>query len=148
MTTEQRASPLDVVRDFVTRVRSGVDPQAAHRLMAPTVRAHQVASSSPRVLERTPANYVEHVAEFKRDFGDYKFEIEELMASEDKVYVRWRQTGTHLAPIMGFEATRKELVFVGSAVYRVHHGCICEYWIQQEWLGLLKQLERNAQADH
>jgi predicted ester cyclase len=140
------SSPAAVVHEFVTRVRSGLEPEAAHRLMAAEVAAHQVVSGPPQTVRRTPANYAEHVREFLRDYGPFDFAVEELLASGDKVYVRWRQSGHHLQPILSFPPTGRPLISVGSAVYRVVDGRITEYWIQQENFGLLEQLRSQQSA--
>ncbi len=137
-------SPLEVVRQFVERVRSGREPAAASQLMAPKVLAHQVVSGQSTVIERGPQNYTEHIEEFLAAYGPYEFAIEELLSQGDKVYVRWRQSGRHIGTILGYAPTGKPLVSVGSAVYRVNDGQIVEYWIQQENYGLEKQLRKNA----
>lgn len=136
------ASPEAVVMGFMRDVRSGRHPDLAGAYMAPVVQAHQVASEGDRTIERTPQEYAEHVREFLTLFGDFRFEIEECFAAGDKVYVRWRQTGQHLASFDGEQPTRAPLVEISSAVYRVRRGQIVEYWIQVDRLGLQLQLER------
>lgn len=138
---QDHPSPHLVVRQFIERVRSGLDPEAAHELMAPVVQAHQVISGAPSSVERSPANYAEHIREFLDVFGQYQLHIEEFLSSEHKVYVRWRQVGCHVGTILGYAPTGRELVTVGSAVYRVESGRIVEYWIQQENSGLEAQLK-------
>lgn len=138
-------SAKEIVRQFVTRVRGGLAPQEAALYLAPEVRANQLVSAQPgEVVMRTPANYQQHVEEFLAMFGNFRFELEELLADGDKVYARWRQYGHHLAKIDGFAPTGLPLITVGSAVYRVEDGKIAEYWIQQENSGLLAQLQANA----
>lgn len=112
-------------------------------LLAPAVKAHQVVSGKPLAVHRSPENYVEHIREFLHSYGQYQLQIEEFLSCGDKVYVRWRQTGHHIGTILGYAPTGRELITVGSAVYRVEAGRIVEYWIQQENSGLEAQL-RNA----
>lgn len=140
-------SPDFVVRQFVERVRSGLEPEAACELMAPVVKAHQVVSGKPSMVERSPANYAEHIGEFLDAYGQYQLQIEEFMSAESKVYVRWRQVGRHMGTILGYAPTGRELVTVGSAVYRVESGRIVEYWIQQENAGLEAQLKEAVALD-
>lgn len=96
-------------------------------------------------VKRTPGNYTSHIQDFKRLFGSYEFEITELIASNDKVYVRWKQTGKHMAEIDGFEPTQLPLVEFTSAVYRVENKKIVEYWIQMDRLGFDLQLQANKE---
>ncbi|HET6540524.1 MAG TPA: hypothetical protein VFG46_08580, partial [Chryseolinea sp.] len=71
-----------IVRSFLSNVRSGLRPDDAKLYMADTVLAHQVTSENPTTVKRTPANYTNHINEFKRLFGDYHFEITELIAGD------------------------------------------------------------------
>ncbi len=137
---EAAAPPSAVVRGFIEEVRSGRDPDAAHRYMAPRVKAHQLASENEVTVERTPADYADHVREFLRDRGAFTLEITEFLADSDRVYVRWRQTGRDLETRDGRPATEKPLVEIASAVYRVADGRIAEYWIQIDRKGLELQL--------
>jgi predicted ester cyclase len=138
------ATPERVVRGFFEVVRSGRAPDRAAEFMAPRVIAHQVnAEAEGGAVERTPRNYADHVREMKAAYGDFKLDISELVAQGDRVYVRWRQEGAHLGEVDGFAPTRKPIVEVASAVYRVRDGKIVEYWIQIDRAGLRAQLERN-----
>lgn len=76
-------------------------------------------------------------------YGNFTFEVTELIAEGDKVYARWIQHGKHLAEIDGYQATGKPLAEIASAVYRLEHGKIVEYWIQIDRLGFEKQLQQN-----
>jgi predicted ester cyclase len=62
----------------------------------------------------------------KREYGDFEFEIEELICEGSKVYARWRQRGNGVTQVT-------------SCVYLVEDGLITEYWIQIDRLGLQLQ---------
>jgi predicted ester cyclase len=141
-TAAAASSPELTVRQFMEVVRSGRAPDDAARYFAPVVQAHQVTSEGETTVARTPAEYAEHVHGFKEAFGDYRFDIEELIAQGDRVYVRWRQQGIHQGSINGESPTGAPLTEIGSAVYRVVDGRIVEYWIQLDRKGLEVQLER------
>jgi len=132
-----------VVRDFLQVVRSGKAPQRAAEFMADTVIAHQMNAEKQEAIKRTPQNYTEHVRDFLSQYGTYTFEITELIANNNKVYVRWEQTGKHIADIDQYKATSLPLTEIGSAVYRVENGKIVEYWIQLDRLGMEMQLQQN-----
>lgn len=134
--------PADVVRGFLSEVRSGRAPEAAERYFAPTVAAHQMVSEGAATIQRTPADYAAHVREFLALFGPFEFQVEELIAQGDRVYVRWRQRGHHVKSVKGEAPTGAPLIEVSSAVYRVKDGRIVEYWIQTDRKGLDIQLER------
>ena len=139
-------SPETVVKMFLTNVRSGLHPEDAMLYMADTVQAHQITSEKPTTVKRTPENYTNHVREFLALFGNYQFEITELIASDEKVYVRWKQTGKHIAEIDGYPPTHLPLIEYTSAVYRVKDKKIVEYWVQMDRLGFDLQLKQNAES--
>jgi len=139
----QATSNKETVRQFLEQVRSGKHPDKASLFMADTVVAHQVNSENQTIVKRTPQNYADHIRGFLKMYGNYSFEITELLADDDRVYARWLQTGKHLSEIDGYIPTGKSLAEIASCVYRMENGKIVEYWIQIDRLGFEKQLERN-----
>ncbi|PJN65964.1 hypothetical protein PAEAM_03160 [Paenibacillus sp. GM1FR] len=137
MTAEQ------IVRTFFEEVRSGRNPDYASSVMAEQVLAHQVISEDEIMVTRTPSDYADHVREMIEVYGEFSLEILELLTQGDKVYVRWRQTGTHIGEVDGYSPTNLPVIEIASAVYRVENEQIAEYWIQIDRLGIERQLERN-----
>jgi len=137
-------TPKEIVAAFLLEVRSGRHPERASLYLAGSVAAHQVNSENPEVVYRTPQDYSAHVEEFQRYFGQFEFDIVEMIAEGDKVYVRWTQRGRHLDEVDRFLATGLPLIEYTSVVYRVEHGRICEYWLQTDRMGMQRQLEANA----
>jgi predicted ester cyclase len=139
----QTTSNKEIIKQFLEQVRSGKHPDKAFLFMADTVNAHQVNSENQVIVKRTPQNYADHIRDFLKMYGNYSFEITELLAEGDKVYVRWLQTGNHLAEIDGYSPTGKPLTEIAGCVYRLDGGKIVEYWVQADRLGLEKQLALN-----
>lgn len=137
MTAEQ------IVRTFFEEVRTGRNPDYASNVMAEQVLAHQVISEEEVTVTRTPSDYADHVREMIEAYGEFSLEIQEMLTQGDKVYVRWRQMGTHIGEVDGYSPTNLPVIEIASAVYRVENEQIAEYWIQIDRLGIEKQLERN-----
>ncbi|MEV8456465.1 ester cyclase [Streptomyces sp. NPDC052095] len=137
----------DTVRQFLLQVRSGLHPERAGHFMADLVRAHQVASEAPEVVERTPRQYTEHVQEMLDAYGPFTLTVDELIAEGDRVYARWTQDGRHVGPVGGHAPTGARITTMTSAVYRVEDGLIVEYWIQIDRQGTAAQLRRAAIGD-
>jgi hypothetical protein len=113
-----------VVLRFLAEVRLTGDEEAAQRLMAARVSAHQIISERDETVVRTPAEYAAHARDLLTETGDASFEITELLSEADRIYIRWLLTRP---------ASRSHgpgLREVGSAVYRVECGRLAEYWIQ------------------
>ncbi|MFJ7736495.1 ester cyclase [Lysinibacillus sp. NPDC097287] len=136
-------TPEKIVRKFFEEVRSGKNPDFATELMAEKVMAHQVTSEESIVV-RTPKEYAEHVVEMIEAYGEFSLEIQEFFVQENKVYVRWKQVGTHIGEVDGYQPTGLPVVEIASAVYLVKDKKISEYWIQIDRLGIQQQLERNT----
>lgn len=61
-------------------------------------------------------------------FPDGRFEVEDMIAEGDKVFVRARMTGTHQGEFMGLLATGRT-IDVGVADYmRFEKGKVVEHW--------------------
>jgi len=133
----------ETVKLFLEMVRSGIAPDKASLFMADTVLAHQMNAEEQITVKRTPQNYSEHVKEFLTMYGNFSFEITELISDSDKVYARWIQKGKHLTEIDGYAPTEKELTEIAGAVYRLDNNKIVEYWIQVDRFGFEKQLQQN-----
>jgi hypothetical protein len=114
-----------VVLRFLAEVRLTGNAEAARKLMASRVPAHQVISERDETVVRTPAQYAAHARELLTQTGEASsFEVTEILTDDDRVYVRW---------LLSRPASRTHpagLREVGSAVYRVESGRLAEYWIQ------------------
>jgi predicted ester cyclase len=121
------------VTEFLSRVRVTGDAAAAARLMGASVPAHQHVAERDETVVRSPAEYAAHVRDMLQEHGPFRFEVHELLAEQDHVFVRWLQHG-HLRT-RGAHPSARPLREAGSAVYRVDDGRIQEYWIQLDRLG-------------
>ncbi|MGE7909720.1 ester cyclase [Lysinibacillus xylanilyticus] len=136
-------TPEQIVKKFFEEVRSGNNPDYATELMADQVLAHQVISEEESTVLRTPTDYADHVKEMVEAYGDFSLEIQEFIVQGNKVYVRWKQVGTHVGEVDGFQPTSLPVIEIASAVYRIEEEKIVEYWIQIDRAGIEKQLNRN-----
>ncbi|WP_312473256.1 ester cyclase [Neobacillus sp.] len=136
-------TPEQIVRTFFEEVRSGHNPDYAINLMAEQVIAHQMISEEDVTVIRTPHDYADHVREMIEAYGTFSVDIQEMLAHGNKVYVRWKQVGTHVGEVDGYSPTGLPVIEIASAVYRIEEEKIKEYWIQIDRSGIQKQLERN-----
>ncbi|MFJ7666403.1 ester cyclase [Lysinibacillus sp. NPDC097195] len=136
-------TPELIVKKFFEEVRSGKNPDYASELMAEQMSAHQVIAEEEITIIRTPKEYADHVKEMIEAYGKFTLEIQEFMVQDKKVYVRWKQVGTHIGEVDGYVPTNLLVIEIASAVYRIEDEKIVEYWIQIDRAGIEKQLERN-----
>lgn len=78
--------------------------------------------------------------EYLRAFPNKQTEIDELIATENKVVVRWTCKGSNKGTLMGLPPTNKPIRITGISCYTIEKNKITE--INQCWdtLGLLQQL--------
>jgi steroid delta-isomerase-like uncharacterized protein len=73
-------------------------------------------------------------------FPDFHETVEDVLADEDRVMVRWSTRGTHLGPFAGIAPTGKAVGWRGVFILRVKDGRFVEMWQVHDMLGLLRQL--------
>lgn len=73
-------------------------------------------------------------------FAPLQFRLEDLVAEEDQVVVRWSQTGTHTGAFMGIPATGREFTIAGIDIHQLRDGRMAEHWHVVDMYGLLMQL--------
>lgn len=109
------------------------------------------------VEELTAAGYVGHdpagpedvrgaegakqfIATYRAAFPDLHIAIEDAIAADDKVVMRWTSTGTHLGELMGLAPTGAHVRVSGISIDRMEDGKIAESWNNWDVLGLMRQL--------
>jgi steroid delta-isomerase-like uncharacterized protein len=68
------------------------------------------------------------------------FTVEDMVAENDRVVVRWTQAGTHVGEFAGIPATGKTFTMSGIDIYRADKGVLCEHWHVIDQLSMLAQL--------
>lgn len=84
--------------------------------------------------------YAEWASRLVTAFPDTRAEIDELVATGDRVAARWTVTATHRNEFAGVPATGESFEVTGLALFRMEDGRIAEKWYRQDDLGLLVQL--------
>jgi len=66
--------------------------------------------------------------------------VEDVIAEEDRVVVRWTAQGTQQGELLGVPPTGKQVTVTGIDVYRIENGRTAEHWGNFDQLGMLQQL--------
>lgn len=77
---------------------------------------------------------------YKTAFPNKTLKIDDILATEDKVVVRWTAQGTHKGDLQDIPPTGKNFKIHGISIYTMSNGKISS--INQVWdrLGLLEQI--------
>jgi steroid delta-isomerase-like uncharacterized protein len=73
-------------------------------------------------------------------FPDFRITIDDLLAGDDKVVMRYRGHGTHRGPFGTAAPTNKAVVYTGIMILRISNGKIAEEWTEYDSLGLMQQI--------
>lgn len=67
--------------------------------------------------------------------------IEDMLAADEKVALRWTMTGTHKGePMFGVEPSGQEVELTAIEINGFEDGKLIETWRQSDQLGLVQQL--------
>jgi steroid delta-isomerase-like uncharacterized protein len=68
------------------------------------------------------------------------FTVADVVAENDRVVVRWINSGTHVAPFLGIPATGRSFRMAGIDIHRVADGRLAEHWHVVDQFAMLQQL--------
>jgi steroid delta-isomerase-like uncharacterized protein len=77
---------------------------------------------------------------FLAAFPDFALAIEDLIAEDDRVALRFVFTGTHKGAWGGVPATGKTVRVDGTTFYRLEGGKVAATWFNYDGVGLLQQI--------
>ena len=77
---------------------------------------------------------------FYNAFDGIAHNLQDLMADDDKVLARTRNSATHTGEFMGISPTEKVIQFDELHLFRIEEGKIAELWIQEDFAWMYQQL--------
>ena len=89
---------------------------------------------------RGPAGQRQALEALYAAFPDIRVEIEQTIVAGDDVVSRMTWRGTQRGPFLGIAPTGKQLAFSAISIIRVVDGKIAQAWVNEDDLGLLRQL--------
>jgi steroid delta-isomerase-like uncharacterized protein len=90
--------------------------------------------------EQGTAALKQFVAGLRAAAPDLHYTIDDLIAVDDKVVMRWTARGTHLGELMGIPATGREVTVTAIVIDQFSNGRIVEHWAGRDDLGMMQQL--------
>lgn len=90
--------------------------------------------------ERGAAGFGQPIAALRAGFPDIRFVIEDVVASGDRVAVRWTWRATHTGTFRGLAPSGRPVTDTGMAIYQLRDGRIVRAWVETDRLGVLQQI--------
>ncbi len=94
---------------------------------------------SPEVV-RGPEGMKELMVSFRGAFPDFQGTIEEQVAEEDMMVMRYTASGTHQGELQGIPPTGRRVTVAGFVMSRTAEGKMVESWELYDALGMMRQL--------
>ena len=110
--------------------------------VADEIVAHNYAPEWIQIEAKGPAQVKHEIRYFRSIFPDLRYEIVDAVATGDKVWVRYRGTGTQKGKAWGFESTGKDVCFEGVTIFQIdENGMIIDRWGAFSFYDILVDLE-------
>ena len=129
-----------VVRDYLEKAFNGRNPKILPELVADDFLDHHIPASFPR----GPAGISQWLEVAFTPFPDSRIRIEDMVAENGCVSVRYTFIGTHTGDFMGMAATGRRFSINGMAMARLHDGKLVEWWEVNDVASLTRQLENPS----
>lgn len=91
------------------------------------------------------AKVCDYVKDVTTSLTDYHCEIQALVAEGDKASAKVLFKGIHVGEFMGYEPTKKEVSWMGTAFFESSNGVLTNIWVLGDLAGLRSKLEQNEQ---
>jgi predicted ester cyclase len=109
-------------------------------LVAPEAINHDPAEPAAIRAMRGPAVFKRTISMYRAAFPDVHVTVDDVIAAEDKVVLRWHSEGTHHGALEGLAPTRVHGRVTGISIDKWSGGKIVESWSEWDNLGLARQL--------
>jgi len=95
-----------------------------------------------QIPKKGPEQIKHEIRYFRTMFPDLKYTVVDSTQVEDRVWVRYRGTGTHLGKAWGFDPTGKIATFEGATIlYLGPNGKVIDRWAAYSFLDIFNQLD-------
>lgn len=91
-----------------------------------------------------PQGFRDFYSAIRSALPDARYEVDDLIAEDDKVVVRWRLLGTHKGAFGGIAPTGKAITLRGIAIYRLEADKLMERWVVTDLHALLEEIGKSS----
>jgi predicted ester cyclase len=131
---ENAVANKGLVRRFYKEVYADWNMALADHILSPQFTSHDWPQGGPT----GPLAFRDYYSTLRSAVPDARYEVDDLIAEDDKVVVRWRLLGTHKGSFRGIAPTGRPIVLKGIAIYRVDGGKLMERWVVSDLHGALE----------
>ncbi len=125
-----------LVRRFITEIFEQGRVEAIDELCAPDFIGHTWGNADRAGLKQAMARVATALA-------DAHFEIDDMIAEEDRVAVRLTATARQVGEFMGVPPSGRSYTIGEIHIFRLRDGKVSEHWHEFDRTGLIKQLSEK-----
>lgn len=114
--------------------------ELADQLISPQAINHDPAEPVRMRGLRGPEVFKQTVRTYRSAFPDVRITVDDVIAADDRVVLRWHSEGTHRGKLEGLAPTGAHGSVTGISIDRWENGKIAEMWSEWDNLGLARQL--------
>jgi predicted ester cyclase len=130
-----------IVRRYFEEARH--NPDICNEIFASRFQFHTIqhASVTPQMVESDPQSEKATYEWLTKVWSpEWRMTVDEMIAEDDRVMVRWTFHGKQVGEYSGLLPTDKEVTYAGINIFRVENGKIAEVWDISDRLWLWQQL--------
>lgn len=135
------SSHKECVRRFYEAIWNKADKEVIPELLHENIRFR----GSLGLMQHGHAGFAGYLDFVRQALDEYRCEIVDMVAEDDKVYARMLYSGIHHGEFFGFAPTHARLKWDGIAAFTFVDGKIAELWVMGDVQGIMKQLARHVQ---
>jgi steroid delta-isomerase-like uncharacterized protein len=140
MTDEIATANKALLRRFYKEVYVDWNMALADEVVSP----HFVSHDWPEHGPTGPKAFRDYYSAIRSAVPDARYEVDDLIAEDDRVVVRWRLLGTHKGDFRGIAASGRPITLKGIAIYRVEGGKLMERWVVSDLHGVIEDIRASA----
>jgi steroid delta-isomerase-like uncharacterized protein len=134
------ADTADASRRLLEQSFNTGDFELIDQFVAPEALNHDPSLPAQMRDLRGPDALKQIVTMYRAAFPDVRMTVDDVIASGDKVALRWHSEGTHRGELAGLAPTGVHGSTTGISIDRWQDGKIVEAWAEWDNMGLARQL--------
>lgn len=140
MTDDAAQANKALLRRFYKEVYGEWNMTMVNEVVTPEFLSHDWPLGGPT----GPQAFQSYYAALRSAVPDAHYEVDDVIAEDAKVVVRWRLLGTHQGAFGSIAPSGKPIMLKGIAIYRVESGKLVERWVVSDLYGLLEETRRTS----
>jgi len=131
-------SHKEIVRNFYDAIWNNADKTVIPDLLTEDF----LFKGSLGLMQRGHNGFANFMDQVRAALGEYRCDIIDMAAENDKVFARMLYSGIHRGDLFGYAATHAKIKWDGVAIFTFSDGKISELWVLWDVNDVMKQLAR------